>query len=153
MSRSGWTTATVALPVFLATLGCSQELAGPLSELRSARATWERSDLHSYEYVYHVTCFCAIVEPVRVVVADDSVTAAYFVDGGEALPPEQVPWMPDVDELFDRLEDVLSQDPVQYEAEFDPSLGYPTRATVDVSRQIADEEFSFSAYDLAATTR
>lgn len=129
---------------------CSDEPAGPRSDLRAARAMWDRSGPSSYEYVYHMSCFCAIVEPVRIVVEADSVAEAFFVDDGQPLPPEQVAWMPAVDDLFDRLEDVLGQDPVEYSAEFDAQLGYPTAATVDVSRQIADEEFSFTASDLVA---
>lgn len=134
--------------IVLAAIGCSDELAGPRSDLEDARASWQRAGPESYEYVYHVLCFCAIVEPVRIVVVEDSVTAAFFVEGDQPLPPEQAAWMPTVDDLFDRLADVLEQDPVEYSAEFDPALGFPTRASVDVSRQIADEEFSFTAYEL-----
>ena len=109
---------------------------------------WGREGPDSYAYVYHVLCFCAIVEPVRITVTGDQVVAASFVESGEALSEQQVSWMPTVDDLFDRLEDVLGQDPVEYSVDFDPDMGYPSRASVDISRQIADEEFSFTAYDL-----
>lgn len=138
-----------AVVVALAALsGCSDELAGPKSDIRDARAAWERADYASYEYVYQQSCYCPLIEAVRIVVESDSVTAAFYVDAGGSVTAEQLSWLPTVAGLFDRLEDVLEQDPVQYEAEFDPELGYPRRASVDISRQIADEEFSFTASEL-----
>ena len=132
------------------TAACSDDIAGPLDELQEAQATWERVGPESYQYVYHVLCFCAIVEPVRVVVAADSVVAAFLVEGNAPLPDHQAAWMPTIDDLFERLESVLDQDPVEYRAEFDPVMGFPAEASVDISRQIADEEFSFTAYDLVS---
>ena len=148
MNIKRWTLTLAAALTASAAVGCSDELAGPRSDLRDARATWSRTGPASYEYVYHELCFCAIVEPVRITVTEDRVTAASFVETGEPLSEDQVSWMPTVDDLFDRLEDVLGQDPVQYSVDFDPDMGYPSEASVDISRQIADEEFSFTAYDL-----
>ncbi len=135
-----------ALPLALA---CGDELTGPEKDIRDGREAWEDAGLSSYEYEYHQSCFCALIVPVRIIVEADSVVAAFFVEGEEPLPPDQVGWLPTVDDLFDRLEDALARDPVQYRVEYDAALGYPTSASVDVSHQIADEEFSFTASDLA----
>jgi len=145
MRHAVWFAVVVAL---VALSGCSDELAGPKSDIRDARAVWERADHASYEYVYQQSCYCPLIEAVRIVVDSDSVMAAFYVENGEPVSAEQLSWLPTVAGLFDRLENVLEQDPVQYEAEFDPELGYPRRASVDISRQIADEEFSFTASDL-----
>jgi hypothetical protein len=46
----------------------------------------------------------------------------------------------------------LSNDPVIFEVTYDVALGYPTSAQVDISEQIADEEYSFTASDLVPAT-
>ena len=44
----------------------------------------------------------------------------------------------------------LAAEPVVFEVTYDGAAGYPTSAQVDISEQIADEEYSFTASDLAA---
>ena len=57
-----------------------------------------------------------------------------------------------IDGLFDRLAESLANDPVVFEVTYDSAAGYPTSAQIDISEQIADEEYSFTASDLAAVS-
>jgi hypothetical protein len=138
-----------ALPV---TAGaCSDD---PLSEERdrldAARARWTGASLSSYGFRYQEICFCPSIEPMDVQVQGGEVVAVFHVGSGEPVPPDQLSWYATVDGLFDRLETSLSAKPVQFEVVYDAALGYPGSASVDISEQIADEEYSFTVTDLAA---
>jgi hypothetical protein len=39
---------------------------------------------------------------------------------------------------------------VQFDVEYDDKLGYPTRASVDVRAEIADDEYTFRVTDFQA---
>ena len=66
------------------------------------------------------------------------------------------PTMPDLatfptfDDLFDELAAAEASDPARFDVVFDPLKGYPVSASVDISFQIADEEFSFGITNFEA---
>jgi hypothetical protein len=70
------------------------------------------------------------------------VTGAETLPGGPSTVPE-LQALPTIEDLFLWLEAAVNSDPEVYEVEFDPSRGFPTSANVDISLQIADEEFFF----------
>src|SRR5450432_2358921 len=49
------------------------------AQLATNRAKWSANGLSSYVFTLRQTCFCAITEPVQVVVDGDSVVAASTV--------------------------------------------------------------------------
>ena len=85
-------------------------------------------------------------------VSDGQVTAVYLVDSDAPAPPESHDLYDTIDGLFDRLARDLASDPAVFEVTYDGAAGYPTSAQVDISEQIADEEYSFTASDLVAAT-
>lgn len=120
--------------------GCSDPT-DPGAIMEAARARWQAQALDSYGFDYQQSCFCAFTRPVRITVEAGVVTAVEPLDGG----PDDLPVsaFPTIDDLFDRLAAAEANDPVVFEVEFHPVLGFPTFANIDISRQIADEEFSF----------
>ena len=131
--------------------GCGDDPLGPEEEaLVSARARWEAAGHSVYTYGYRLSCFCPpqLLETARVSVSDGQVTAVYLLDSDAPAAPETWNLYDTIDGLFDRLAMSLANDPMVFEAMYDGVLGYPTSAQIDISEQIADEEYSFTASDL-----
>ena len=132
---------------------CGSDPLGPEEEaLASARARWDATGLTSYTYTYRMACFCPpqILETALVSVSEGQVTGVYLVDSARPASPETFDLYHTIDGLFDRLDANLAQEPAQFEVTYHREAGYPTSADVDISRQIADEEYSFTASDLVA---
>ena len=131
-------------------LACSNSTA-PDSQLSEARALWDSAGLTTYDYEFTQSCFCppTAIEPIRVGVVNNVVVSAVRVSDGVVLPDGDLAFLSTIDELFDRLDQNLQQDPEVFEVLFHDTLGYPTSANVDISFMIADEEYSFTASSLA----
>lgn len=48
-----------------------------------------------------------------------------------------------IESLFALLREHLQRNPGRFEVEYDQVLGYPTRADLDLSSQVADDELRF----------
>jgi len=139
--------------VLLAAGGCGDDPLSPEAEaLESARALWETTGPAHYTYQYRLSCFCPpqLLETARVSVSDGQVTAVYLLDSDTPAPADTWNMYETIDGLFDRLAMSLASDPVVFEVTYDGVAGYPTSAQVDISEQIADEEYSFTASGLVA---
>jgi hypothetical protein len=134
---------------------CGDDPLGPGAEaLANARARWESSGPAAYTYHYRLSCFCPpqLLETARVSVSDGQITDVHLLDSDVPAPPETHDLYETIEGLFERLAMALSNDPVIFEVTYDVALGYPTSAQVDISEQIADEEYSFTASDLVPAT-
>ncbi len=129
--------------VFLAVAiaGCSSPT-DPDTETAVARARWQAQAVDSYVFDYERFCFCAFVGPVRITVEAGAVVAVESLAADPPVMPEFAVF-PTIDDLFDELIAAEANDPVQFDVAFDPIQSYPVSASVDISLQIADEEFSF----------
>jgi len=131
--------------------GCGDDPLGPEEEaLAAARAKWTAAGHSTYSYRYRLSCFCPpqLLETARVTVSESEVTQVYLLDSDAPASPDTYDLYSTIDELFERLGRDLENDPVVFEVTYDPARGYPTSAQVDISEQIADEEYSFTASDL-----
>jgi hypothetical protein len=146
---------TLVLGLLLVTAnGCGDDPLSPEVEaLASARARWESTGYTDYTYLYRLSCFCPpqLLETARVSVSGGQITAVYLLDSDRPAPPDSYNLYHTIDGLFDRLAESLAADPVVFEVTYDGAAGYPTSAQIDISEQIADEEYSFTASDLAAS--
>jgi hypothetical protein len=147
---------TLFLGLLLVTVSaCGDDPLGPEVEaLASARARWESTGYTDYSYLYRLSCFCPpqLLEKARVRVSDGQITDVYLVHSDSPAPPDSYSFYHTIDGLFDRLAESLASDPVIFEVRYDGAAGYPTSAQVDISEQIADEEYSFTASDVAPTS-
>lgn len=147
---------TLVLGVFLLGAGgCGEDPLGPDGrQMANARARWEASGPEAYSYHYRLSCFCVpqLLETARVSVTDGQITSVHLLDSDAPAPPDTYDFYSTIDGLFDRLAEALATDPVVFEVTYDEALGYPTSAQVDISEQIADEEYSFTASNLVAVT-
>ncbi len=154
MRRTAFRTLVLGL-FFLTVSGCGNDPLSPEVEaLASARARWESTGYTNYTYLYRLSCYCPpqLLETARVSVSDGQITEVYLVDSDTPAPPDSYSWYHTIDGLFDRLAESLAADPVVFEVTYDGTAGYPTSAQIDISEQIADEEYSFTASDLAAVS-
>ncbi len=120
------------------------------SEIERSRLLWSTVEPDSYEYVLERICFCGEEArgPVRVRVENGSIDELRYTMPD--LPVDSSLWslFPDVDGLFDLLENALDRDAAQIDAIFDPDWGIPVDLFIDYSREIADEEVGFVVREL-----
>jgi hypothetical protein len=134
----------VALLAAFVPAGCSDPVSPQGAALDDARSRWAAGGHDAYTFRYEQFCFCPAEGPIDIRVAADSVVAATVVRTGEPVPGEQLTWYSTIDGLFDRLQAALDEEPVQFEVEYDGEFGFPSSASIDISPQIADEEYSFT---------
>ena len=147
--RRGWFGA--ALGVLVLT-GCSTTGPGPTleTEVRFYRDLWDATRPASYVYAVRHTCFCGptAIGPVRVTVGPSGVTSREYVDLGIPFEPALADVFPDIDGLFDVLEDAIERDAHQIQVTWDETAGYPLEIYIDYEDFIADEEQGFIITEL-----
>jgi hypothetical protein len=135
----------------LAVLACGDSVGPRLNELDKARATWNRANTSQYEFgfVQHCgECPPGLGLPYHVRVFNNgSITMTNIQTGGEA--PDNVE-RPTIPLLFSRIETTLRNDPAQFRAEYDRSLGYPRSVSVDINETAIDDEWGFIVSNLRA---
>ena len=121
-------------------------------ELDSARSRWSAAGLSDYHYVVRQLCFCGFGGVrIDVVVRAGVVVGATMVDGGEVIDVQQQPWAaPSIDDLFDRIQGILDEDPHEFSASYDPVLGYPVEMSADPIENAIDEEWGVEASGVEA---
>ncbi len=129
---------------------CSDPLGPEQEALDRNLARWRRLAPAHYSYRYHLQCFCgpALTRPMILVVRDGEVAGATYVETGEPVDQPVLLWLPTVEGLFERIREAIDQEAEVLVVEYDEEFGYPTLASVDISRMIADEEYSFTASQL-----
>jgi hypothetical protein len=144
--RSGWIVAMAAV-VAAGLAGC--EVLGPDAwdsreeSLASNRARWlSQTDGWSYRFTLSESCECipGFVGPVVMTVEEGEVTAIRTVGTDEPVAPEDWAAFHTIEGLFDLIDQVLAERPHQFDVEYDPGLGNPTRVSYDIDEQIADDE-------------
>lgn len=134
----------------VALAGCSSPT-DPDTATAVARALWQAQAVDSYFFDYERSCFCGFVGPVRITVESGAVVAVESLATDPPVLPD-VAAFPTIDDLFDQLAAAEANDPVVFDVVFDPVQGFPVSATVDISLQIADEEFSFEVRNVKVSS-
>jgi hypothetical protein len=121
-------------------------------ELALARQLWRDGGLTDYSYRVRQLCFCGYGGAIIAVeVRGGVVVAATDVDTGEAIPLSQFPWAaPSVEDLFQRIEEIIAGGPAEFTATYDPLLGYPRSVTSDPIENAIDDEWGVEASDVEA---
>ncbi len=121
-------------------------------ELALARQLWRDAGLTDYSYRVRQLCFCGYGGAIIAVeVRGGVVVAATEVDTGEAIPVSQFPWAaPSVEDLFQRIQEIIEGGPAEFAATYDPLLGYPRSVTADPIANAIDEEWGVEASDMEA---
>ena len=136
--RHWWTTAIVVLGV------ASCGLSGPersLDRFNEAKRLWDRENPANYAVTVQRLCFCASVEPVRIVVVNRQVISRTVVATQQPLPASLNDLYPDIPGLFAIIREALVRaDAVN--VSFDGQYGFPSDATIDYIKNAIDDELS-----------
>jgi hypothetical protein len=108
-------------------------------------AKWRRLGPASYVYVVQMSCFCVDTQAHRVVVTDGIVTSALDAEG--KMHSERT-----MTELLERTAKDAAAHHDDFDARYDPELGYLKYLAVDQSSSTADDEFSITVSCLSAGT-
>jgi hypothetical protein len=153
-TRSARGLAAVAAVAAAATLlgGCGDDgPTGPApSDLARAEARWNRAGIgDAYTMRQRRACFCIDgAVTYEVTVRGGAIVAMRDPATGQTLPAERHQWFRTVRQLFDETRIALQRDGVLQEVVYDPSLGYPTRLSLDPIRNAADDEVLYVTTDV-----
>jgi len=101
------------------------------------RVRWRLSGFDRYQYQLRQN-FGSISWLGAVVVVDDEVASFETI---ELQPPEvEVPEVPTIDRLFDRIADAIARDAESIEVTWHPEFGFPSSCYIDYFAFLADEE-------------
>ena len=140
----------LTLAAALALAGCGL-ITGPGEDdrLEEARARWAAEGHHDYSYEVRSDCFCGLAGRwIEVTVVGDQVAAGRYLDTSTPVEPHYLGALPSVPDLFARIDDAVRAKAVLLQVEYDSRDGHPTRINVDVSFNIADEEYQLQSRNL-----
>jgi len=141
------TRSALVLTALLGLTACDPFGDSDFDRYERARAQWDRAHVVTYEMTLNVSCFCAIVGPMVVSVRDGAVVSAHRVSDGAAV---DIRYVPTVDDIFDRIRDALKAKHGNIVLEFNDSLGYPARASLDPIVNAVDDEVDYTISSLTA---
>jgi len=122
---------------------------GEGDRLEAARRRWASEGQHDYSYEVRSDCFCGLAGRwIEVTVLGDQVAAGRYLDTDSPVEHSFLGALPTVPDLFDRIDDAVSAHSVLLQVEYDARDGHPTRINVDVSFNIADEEYLLQSRNL-----
>lgn len=121
------------------------------SELSRNKQTWEDANISHYRFELNLSCFCAFRDqmPLTVEVKDDEVVSVTDVTGVSVSTDDPnyqyFVELATIDLLFAELESVTgSADAGKVIVKYDPTLGYPTEASIDYIKDAVDDELYVS---------
>lgn len=114
-------------------------------EIAAQRALWEARRPPAYVYDVERLCFCHpdARGPVRVRVEGGLVRERAYVASGAPVPADLRELFPDVDGLFDLLEEAFERDAWEIRVTWDEESGAPADLWIDYDQRVADEELGF----------
>jgi hypothetical protein len=108
-------------------------------DLDRNRELWASNTAGSYEFELFRSCFCRYAGRFHVRVVDYDVESVQDLLSARPLPITDFESFRTIEELFDLVEDARRRRADVVEIEF-TDRGYPSRITIDYSRQVADDE-------------
>jgi hypothetical protein len=132
----------VVLAMSIISVGCSDPVAphGSVGELRINRQKWLATRPRDYTYHLALSAGIGFIGTVDVINGAAKVVAS----NGTRI---DAPWA-SIEAAFDHAEQSLDVQPDSFEIEYDETLGYPRRISIDPRRLIADDEWGFVVTDL-----
>ena|SRR5689334_11725325 len=116
-----------------------------ISEYTQARKRWDERGFRDYVATVRAFCFCASVDPVTIIVVNDTLRSAYSTRTGQPVPLALVKT---VDGVFDEVRRAIEQPAGSLNVTYDPVLGYPTEAAIDWITNAIDDEVTWTVSDV-----
>ena len=120
-------------------------------EIEQNRHKWQDQGISHYRFHLTVGCFCAFSQdmPLIIEVQDGKVVSMEYQSGKEIDPShrELFKKYETIDLLFDELDARLNGAADQVTVKYDPTYGFPTEATIDIAKEVADDELYLTILD------
>ena len=128
---------------------------GNQSEIEQNKEKWREANISHYRYNLHLSCFCAFVEnmPLVIEVQDGEVVSMEFHNGSEidpAIRQDLFEKYATIDRIFAELEADLNGAADKVTIEYDATYGFPTRADIDFIEEAIDDELYLTVSDFEA---
>jgi hypothetical protein len=134
----------VLMTLVLAACSAIGNAMGSQSEIEQNKEKWQNANISHYRYHLHISCFCAFVEnmPLIVEVQDGEVVSMEYQSGNEIedVNRELFDKYATIDRIFAELEADLNGAADQVTVEYDPTHGFPTKADIDFVEEAIDDE-------------
>ena len=116
-------------------------------DLADARARWSDAAIMSYQVTVYRDCGeCPVGarRAVIVTVRNGVVASRRYADTGELVPATSASIFPSVDEMFGVIDGAIGSRAYKLDAQYDPTLGFPSSVFIDYNAQTVDDETSYS---------
>ncbi len=142
--------ALLALAVTVAAASCDAPTV-PLLEVAQRQARWAEREPDAYAFDLLRSCFCGpeVTDTVTITVRNGVVESRIFKTSGIPVEDVVAQWgsdieaiFPDIDGMFAVLLETARRDPEVLEVRYHPTYAFPRLISADISRNIADEEFT-----------
>ena len=134
----------------IALAGCASPLERREDDLTTAEARWRSAGVQDYTFGFSRSCEClpAATRPVMITVSAGAFVAAAYLDDGTAADTALFRDELTLDRLFASLRRILAQRPAVFAASYEPTLGYPTRVSLDYNLTTADDEAFLTVFNV-----
>lgn len=140
----------------LAVAACSSgaQASGEQTELERNKEKWRDANISHYRYNLHISCFCAFVEdmPLVIEVMDGEVVSMEYQSGKaiEDVNRELFDRFATIDLIFAEVEADLAGAADKVTVTYDPTYGFPVEVTIDYLEEAIDDELYLTVSDFEA---
>lgn len=121
------------------------------NKLNAARRLWGNAALRDYRYEVRSVCECLQGGRwISLTVISGAVRSGTYLDTETPLENRFLQALPTIPALFDRIQHAIDESAVLLQVEYAAGDGHPVLINVDISRAVADEEFSLQSRNLTA---
>lgn len=128
----------------LAACSAGAQASGEQTELERNKDKWRDANISHYRFNLHVSCFCAFVEnmPLVIEVMNGEIVSMEYQNGKaiEDVNRELFDRFATIDLIFAEIEADLAGAADQVTVTYDPTYGFPVDITIDYVEEAIDDE-------------
>jgi hypothetical protein len=119
---------------------------GRRESLQDARRLWAAQGPADYRLTVRRGCFCGqeAIGPALLRVVDGAVVTRIYLESGDPVPEAWARFFPDVEGLFEVVEDAIERNADHLRVTYHPVYGYPSEVFIDYEERTADEELGLT---------
>jgi hypothetical protein len=143
----------LGLVILLTCIGCNSDTNDQQKMLDDNQAKWESLNITDYTFTQRRSCFCVpeVVQPTVLLIKDNQTVLSYTEQDAEIVDKQYRSSFLTVNELFSKVNSLIDNSE-SLTVEYHSKYGYPTLISVDIDKQIADDEFSINSGDFVDNT-
>ena len=120
------------------------------AQLQRNKQLWAKQNISNYRFTVRQTCFCSMEskQPVNIEVRNGKVTSIVPAIDALSFNREDFTNHDSIPKLFDVIEDAIKKEAEDLFVTYHPTLGYPTKISINYEQWTADDEISFTVENL-----